>query len=60
MDTTYVDRLIRHTGILVAYEDSRLAHDVDRVMLAVVFMRNHCEMVLAEIAPDIHARAEEE
>lgn len=58
-DANYQKRLAQHCAILVAYEDTALAHDEDRVMLAIVFLRNHCEMVLAELAPDITARAEE-
>jgi len=58
-DAKYVKRLAGHFAIMLAYEDTSLAHDDDRVMLAIVFMRNHCEMVLAELGPDIVARAEE-
>lgn len=59
MDTDYVHRLAHHFAILIAYEDSALAYDKDRVILAIVFIRNHCEMLLGEMAPDIVARAEE-
>jgi len=58
MDSNYVERLAHHMAILVAYEDSSLAHDLDRVMLAVVFMRNHCEMLLGELGPKVVAREE--
>lgn len=58
-DANYAKRLAAHFAILMAYEDTSLAHDDDRVMLAIIFVRNHCEMLLGEMAPDIHARAEE-
>jgi len=58
-DATYAKRLAGHFAILLAYEDPALAHDEDRLMLALIFMRNHCEMVLGELSPDIVARAEE-
>jgi len=58
-DANYVKRLAAHFAILIAYEDTSLSHDDDRVMLAIVFVRNHCEMVLGEMAPDVVARAEE-
>jgi len=58
MDSNYVERLAHHMAILVAYEDTSLAHDLDRVMLAVVFMRNHCEMLLGELGPKGVAREE--
>lgn len=48
-DATYMDRLARHCAILIAYEDSSLAYDTDRVMLALVFMKAHCEAVAAEL-----------
>jgi len=57
-NTTYLKRLTSHFAVLAAYEDSSLAHDQDRVILAVIFMRNHCEMVLGEMAPDVITRAE--
>jgi len=59
-DTTYLKRLTAHFAVLAAYEDASLAHDQDRVILAVIFMRNHCEMVLGEMAPDVITRAEGE
>lgn len=57
-DGSYIERLCHHFAILVAYEDSSLAHDEDRVMLAIVFVRNHCEMLLGELGPEIIARAD--
>jgi len=51
LDNDYAKRLVHHMAILIAYEDSSLAHDVDRLMLAVVFLRNHCDMVLNEQGP---------
>jgi len=57
-DANYVKRLAAHFAVLIAYEDTSLAHDDDRVMLAIVFVRNHCEMLLGELGPDIVARAE--
>jgi len=48
-DRDYIQRLFQHMAVLVAYEDSSLAHDVDRVMLAIVFLRNHCDMLAAEV-----------
>jgi len=59
-DANYAKRLAGHFAVLLAYEDTSLAHDDDRVMLALIFVRNHCEMVLGELGPDIVARAEEE
>ena len=46
---SYVDRMCRHMGVLIAYEDSSLPHDEDRVMLALTFMMAHCEMVAGEL-----------
>jgi len=58
-DANYVKRLTSHMSILIAYEDTSLAHDDDRLMLALCFVKAHCEMVLGELAPDVVARAEE-
>lgn len=57
-NSDYIQRLTHHFAVLVAYEDTALAYDKDRVMLAIVFVRNHCEMLLGEMAPDVIARAE--
>jgi len=47
-DADYLKRLVFHLATLVAYEDSSLAYDEDRLMLALVFVRNHVDMVSAE------------
>jgi len=44
----YLLRLWAHLAVLMAYEDSSLAYDEDRLMLALVFVRNHVDMVSAE------------
>jgi hypothetical protein len=48
VDSSYMERLARHCAILIAYEDTSMVIDENRLMLALVFLRNHCDMVLAE------------
>lgn len=48
VDTSYVERLASHLAILVAYEDTSLVIDENRLMLALIFIKNHCDMILAE------------
>jgi len=48
-DPSYIERLARHCAILIAWEDTALAVDEDRLMLAVVFMQAHCVMVTNEL-----------
>lgn len=49
VDSSYVERLASHLAILVAYEDTSLVIDTDRLMLALVFVRHHCDMIAAEL-----------
>lgn len=48
-DANYAKRLAQHCAVLIAYEDTSLAHDEDRVMLAACFLKGHCEMIAAEV-----------
>lgn len=56
---SYAHRLHQHFSVLMANEDSSLAVDQDRLMLACIFVQNHCHMVIEEVDPSIRARVEE-
>jgi len=56
-EADYVKRLVAHIAEILAYEDSSLAHDKDRLILSCIFLRNHIECVLGEL--DYTAEKEE-
>lgn len=47
-DADYAKRLAAHMAVLMAYEDSSMVVDEDRLMLSVAFIMGHCKMVAAE------------